>query len=515
MRKKIRTLVAALCLSVLPAFCIPANIIPYPDKIEYGEGSFKLTPDTKIIFDKRLDSEKAFYTRILEQTIGTPFEKGGKGGNTIRLKIDNRAGMAEEGYKLDITTNTVEITASSAKGIFYGIQSLNQLITQNAEGRQASLPAVKIEDQPRFGWRGCMLDVSRTFMDKKLLMRYIDLMASYKLNILHLHLIDDQGWRIEIKRYPRLTAVGSRYDAEFNEMGGYYTQEDIREIVVYATLRNITVIPEFELPGHECAAIASYPELSCRGIRPKIHPYFKGDQIHKEIFCAGKPEVYDFIYHVLDEFLPLFPSKYIHIGGDEAPKSEWHQCPHCQKAIRENHLANEEELQSYFVQKVGEYIRQKGREVIGWDEILDGGKLGGNEVIMYWRSWKAKEVEAAARQGFKIISCPNSHCYVDYNYQTIDTKKVYSYEPIPTGTPEETARNYMGVQANFWSHIDRSEGRIDQQLFPRLLALSEIAWSRAQNKDWARFRQTAKLHSEKLRSQHIESYKDASIYQPD
>lgn len=429
--------------------------------------------------------------------------------------IDEKIKLPEEGYRINITTQKVEIMASSSKGIFYGIQSLNQLIQKDRGTKSIKLPVIMIEDYPRFSWRGCMLDVSRTFMDKKLLMRYIDLMSAYKLNVLHLHFTDDQGWRIEIKRYPRLTSVGSKFDTEFNEMGGYYTQDDVREIIQYASLRNITVVPEFELPGHECAAIASYPELSCNGIRPKIHPFFMGAGIHEEIFCAGKPEVYDFIYHVLDEIMELFPSKYIHIEGDEAPKSAWHKCAHCQKVIRENKLANEEELQSFFVRKIGKYIQDKERKLIGWDEITDGGKLEGNEIIMYWRSWNEKGVTDAAQKGFKIISSPNTYCYFDYNYGSINTKKVYFYNPVPAEANEEIASNYIGVQANFWSHIDRSESRIDQQLFPRLFALSEVAWSSPKNKNWMRFKHIAKNHSERLRANHINCYYDKSIYDHD
>ncbi len=515
MRKKFYSVIGIFILGVLPVFSDSINVIPYPAKVVQGDGHFVISPDTKITFDKSLQPVEEFYTEVLETEFGFPLtkEKGSK--NLISLKMDEKFGFPEEGYKLSVTPEKVEILSSSPKGVFYGIQSLNQLVLKETGKKRVKLPVVTIEDHPRFNWRGCMLDVSRTFMNKTLLERYIDLMASYKLNVLHLHFSDDQGWRIEIKRYPRLTSVGSKFDAEFNEMGGYYTQDDIREIVKYASLRNVTIVPEFELPGHECAAIASYPELSCRGVRPQIHPFFMGPGVHNEIFCAGKPEVYDFIYNVFDELLELFPSKYIHIGGDEAPKAEWHQCSHCQKAISENHLKNEEELQSFFVQKIGNYLQKKGRLLVGWDEILDGGKLGGSETIMYWRGWGAKGVEKAAQQGFKIISSPTTCCYFDYNYELINTKKVYMYEPVPEGTSDKIAENYIGVQANFWSHIDRCEDRIDQQLFPRLFALSETAWSDPQNKDWSRFKKTAKMQSEELRASQVNCYYDKSLYNPE
>lgn len=503
-------------VGISPAFSTTGmDIIPFPAKIVQEDGSFVISSDIKISFDKELNSVKSFYNEVLEGHLGFPLNESALNKASILLKVDKNTRLPEEGYCLNITNERVEIISSSSKGIFYGIQSLCQLLSIKADKNEASIPLVSIEDYPRFEWRGCMLDVSRTFMPKELLKRYIDVMSSYKLNTLHLHLTDDQGWRIEIKRYPRLTSVGSKFDPEFNEMGGYYTQEDIKELVAYASLRNITIVPEFELPGHECAAIASYPELSCRGVRPQIHPFFMGPGVHEEIFCAGKPQTYEFIYNVLDEIIALFPSQYIHIGGDEAPKAEWKKCSHCQKTIRENNLANEEELQSLFVKRISDYLSQKGRKLIGWDEIIDGGKLKGDETVMYWRGWKAKEIEKVARQGFKIISCPTTYCYFDYGYESINTNKVYMYEPVPENTSAYVAQNYIGVQSNFWSHIDRSEDRIDKQLFPRLFALSEVAWSFPQNKDWGRFKKAAKKHCGKIREKQINCFYDKSVYNPD
>lgn len=501
-------------IGVAQTFSAPINIIPYPLKVTQGEGSITIAPDAGIAFSKEMQTVEGFYKEVLETVMGFPLttEKGSK--SQISLRVDKNLPLPEEGYQINITEKKVEISASSAKGIFYGIQSLSQLVLRQPDKKNVQLPIVAIEDYPRFNWRGCMLDVSRTFMNKTLLKRYLDLMANYKLNVLHLHLIDDQGWRIEIKRYPRLTTVGSKFDAEFNEMGGYYTQEDMKEIVAYASARNITIVPEFELPGHECAAIASYPELSCRNVRPQIHPFLMGPSVHEEIFCAGKPQTYEFIYNVLDEIMALFPSLYIHIGGDEAPKIEWKNCSHCQKTMRENNLENEEELQSLFVKRVGEYLSQKGRILVGWDEIIDGGKLKGDEIVMYWRGWKAKEVEKVAQQGFKIISCPTTYCYFDYGYESINTNKIYMYEPVPLGVSEDIAKNYVGVQANFWSHIDRSERSIDRQLFPRLFALAEVAWSSSQNKDWNRFKRSAREHCILLRENQVDCYYDKSIYEP-
>ena len=506
------SVICILLIGTVQVFGASINIIPYPAKVTPGEGSFVISPETGIIFSKELKMTEGFYTEIIEAVLGFPLakEKGSK--NLISFRLDENPKLPDEGYRINITSEKVEVSASSSKGIFYGIQSLNQLILKEAD--EARLPVVNIEDYPRFNWRGCMLDLRRTYKIKTHIKRYIDIMAYYKLNILHLHLIDDQGWRIEIKRYPRLTSVGSKFDAEFNEMGGYYTQEDIKEIVEYASLRNITIVPEFELPGHECAAIAAYPELSCRGVRPQIHPFLMGPGIHEEIFCAGKTQTYEFIYNVLDEIMALFPSRYIHIGGDEAPKVEWKKCDHCQQAMRENNLNNEEELQSHFVKRIGDYLSRKGKILIGWDEIIDGGKLKGDEFVMYWRGWKTKEVAKAAQQGFKIISCPTTHCYFDYGYESINTNKVYMYEPVPLDIPANIAENYVGVQANFWSHINRSERGIDRQLFPRLFALAEIAWSSSLNKDWHRFKRSAREHCIRLRENQVDCYYDKSIYEP-
>lgn len=507
----------AICLFLIATVQVSGasvNIIPYPAKVTQGEGFLVISPETGLAFSKELQQTEGFYKEVIENALGFSLTKGKGSEKLISLKVDDSQKLPDEGYRINITAEKVEISASSSKGLFYGIQSLSQLIHKEPNAGNVKLPIVDIEDYPRFNWRGCMLDVSRTFMNKTLLKRYIDLMASYKLNVLHLHLTDDQGWRIEIKRYPRLTSVGSKFDAEFNEMGGYYTQEDMKEIIAYASLRNITIVPEIELPGHECAAIAAYPELSCRGVRPQIHPFLMGPGIHEEIMCAGKPQTYEFIYNVLDEIIALFPSQYIHIGGDEAPKAEWKKCSHCQQTIRDNNLANEEELQSLFVKRIGEYLSQKGRVLIGWDEIIDGGKLKGDEVVMYWRGWETEKIAKIAQQGFKIISCPTTYCYFDYGYESINTNKVYMYEPVPLDIPENIAGNYVGVQANFWSHINRSERGIDRQLFPRLFALAEVAWSSSQNKDWDRFKRLAKKHCTKLRENQVDCYYDKSIYEP-
>lgn len=492
------------------------NLIPFPQKITQEKEDVLFVSRTAWVCDNSLASVESFYKELLQARLRFDFVGADEADSRLVLNMDEKLNLPEEGYRLHVVDQRIEISASTEKGLFYGLQTLLQLAKWDGHKKAVKISRVDIEDAPRFGWRGLMLDVSRTFMPVPLVKRYIDLMAAYKLNVLHFHLTDDQGWRIEIKKYPRLTTVGSRFAPEFNEMGGYYTQKDIRDLVAYAALRNVTIVPEIEFPGHSCAALAAYPNLSCRGISPKIHPYTKGPGIHSEILCAGKPEVYEFIYGVLDEVLELFPSEYIHIGGDEAPKSEWKKCPHCQQTIKDNHLANEEELQSLLVTKIGAYLTSKNRKLIGWDEIMAGGKLKGDEVIMYWRSWAGKQVTDHAKAGFKIIASPNTHCYFDYTHEQIDTKKVYLFEPIPVEIPADKRTNYIGVQANFWSHLDRSENRIDRQLFPRLFALAEVAWTNPGQKDWKRFKEAAKTHNERLRwEQDVNGYYDDVLYYPE
>jgi hexosaminidase len=485
------------------------GIIPYPQQLVTSTGEFIFQPSTVIIAPESLDNQAELFSIGAMNILGRKLivTRKGKSAGNILLKIDKNV-VNDEGYELIILTSHIEVKASKEAGIFYGLQTLNQLLISSGKG---VLRSQSIKDAPRFVWRGVMLDVSRTFMPVLLVKRYIDLFSRYKLNVVHLHLTDDQGWRVEIKRYPLLTEVGSKFNAKYNTMGGYYSQDDIHELVSYARLRNVTLVPEIEMPGHESAAIAAYPELSCAGIRPEIHTYFEGPGIHKEIFCAGKPEVYQFIFNVLDEIIEMFPSKYIHIGGDEAPKEEWKKCSLCQKTISENNLANEEELQSFFVRRIGEYLRNKNRFLIGWDEIIDGGKLRGDEVIMFWRGGQSKSIEKAAIKGFKIVSSPTTHCYFDYDYEKINTRKVYEYEPVPQESSQQIAANYIGVQANFWSHIDRSENNIDKQLFPRILGLAETAWTIPQNRNWERFRITAVKNSEYLKINHVNVYNDESL----
>jgi hexosaminidase len=507
--KKIKLMAITLLILLNIGTAQNVNMIPCPSHMEVSGGEFTISPSTIIVAPGQLNEIAGIFSEKLKEVVGFKpviSPAGAPDGNILLSSGSSKTG--EESYELIISPAGAEIRSGSATGIFYGLQTIIQLLITSGNNK---LPCVEIQDAPRFAWRGVMLDVSRTFMPVNLLKRYIDLFALYKLNVLHLHLTDDQGWRIEIKQYPLLTEVGSKFDAKYNCMGGYYSQDDIRDLVRYAQLRNMTIVPEIELPGHACAAIASYPWLSCSGKRTEIHTFFEGPSVHKEILCAGKPEVYRFIFNVLDEITELFPSEYIHIGGDEAPKDEWKKCRLCQETMKGNGLDNEEELQSYFVKRIGEYLRSKHRTLIGWDEIYDGGKLKGDEVLMFWRGWKADSIETAAARGFKIVSCPTTCCYFDYDYDKTNTRKVFDYEPVPENINPGISANYLGVQANFWSHIDRSEYNIDKQLFPRLMGLAETAWSMPGKCTWESFRITAEKNTEYLKNKQINVYDDQSL----
>ena len=507
--KKLICSIFILCLTRFYSESQTCTIIPTPQHVQPLQGEFMFTSSTAIVATESFRNVASLFAESAEELLGNKMPVSGKGtgkGNVL-LTFDKNV-LNAEGYELNISPSGIEVKASEEAGIFNGLQTLRQLLISSGK---SVVQSQSIKDSPRFAWRGVMLDVSRTFMPVNLVKRYIDLFSGYKLNVVHLHLTDDQGWRIEIKHYPLLTEVGSKFDAKYNTMGGYYSQDDIHELVRYAQLRNVTLVPEIELPGHASAALASYPWLSCAGIRPEIHTFFEGPGIHNEIFCAGKPEVYEFIFNVIDEIIALFPSKYIHIGGDEAPKKEWKKCSYCQKAIQENNLANEEELQNYFVKRIGEHLRSKNRMLIGWDEIYDGGKLSGDEVLMFWRGWNSENIVKAASKGFKIVSSPTSHCYFDYDYEKIDSRKVYEYEPVPLDASPKIAANYIGVQANFWSHIDRSEYNIDKQLFPRILGLAETAWTATENKNWERFKAAAVKNSDYLKKNQVNVYSDESL----
>lgn len=482
------------------------QLIPQPVSVQTGSGRFQLSPGGLIGYDQqaaelaeRLRHELAELTGLEPAT--APLPSPGPQPFAIELRIDPElTGLGDEGYRLTISPEGVDLRAAAKPGLFYATRTLRQLLPiRRISGLPADLmdwvlPAVVIEDRPRFRWRGLMLDCSRTFLSVEYLKATLDRMAFFKLNVLHLHLTDDQGWRLEIRRYPKLTEFGARFPERWQEPEthqGYYSQDQIRDLVRYAAERNITLLPEIEMPGHALAALACYPELSCTGGPFEIHPFFKGPNIHQDIFCAGNDRTFEFLEGVLAEVMELFPSELIHIGGDEAPKHRWQACPKCQARIREQNLKDEDELQSWFLHRIERYVNARGRRIIGWDEILEGG-LPPNAAVMSWRGMEGGT--AAARAGHQVVMSPTSHCYFDYPYSQIDTRRAYDFEPVPEGLAEDQALHILGLQANFWSHIDREPDLVDRQLFPRLLAIAERGWSPREVRDWSDFAWRVKIH---------------------
>lgn len=435
---------------------------------------------------------------------------------SIKYKKDKS--LPEEAYNINITDKGITVYSSSPSGKFYAQQSIKQIIPADAEKNgieTLAIPCCRIEDVPAFGYRGSLLDVARHFFTVDEVKRYLDIMAMHKLNVFHFHLTEDQGWRIEIKAYPRLTEIGAwrngtqiGKDSKTNDgirYGGFYTQEEIKDIVKYASERFITVIPEIEIPGHSVAVLAAYPELGCRG---KDYPYEVSTTwgVKPQILCPGRDESFTFWKTVLTEVVELFPSKYVHIGGDECPKSEWKKCPLCQKRIKEEGLKGEEELQSYVNRRVEAFLNSKGRSIIGWDEILEGG-VTPTATIMSWRG--SSGAVKAAKMGNKAILSPNSHFYLNH-YPTKDLtnepigqggysplSKVYGFEPFE-GLNEEEQKNIIGLQGNMWTEYIATMSHVEYMLLPRLAAMAEVAWTNGK-KDWDDFM---------FRMRHLRDYYD-------
>ena len=485
------------------------QIIPMPQEMTVLGGEFKIDQHTIIKAGRSLIEEAEKLRNYLVPATGyrlaidNSFQE-----NIIELKLaDNLSSLGDEGYTMEVSPKKVLISAYHYKGLFWGIQSLRQLLP-NEILREALvvnvdwvIPCIKIVDKPRFKWRGLMIDYSRTFWSVSHTKKYIDVLSYFKMNKLHMHLTDDQGWRLEIEKYPLLTEIASKFDTVFNEppeREGFYTKEDIREIVKYAKTRNVEIIPEIEMLGHSSEVFSAYPQFSCTGDTLSIHTFFEGPNIHKEIYCAGKEETFEFLEDVLSEVADLFPSEYVHIGADEAPKDMWEKCANCQRVIKDYNLKNEEELQSWFVKRIEKFLNSKGKKLIGWDEIIEGG-LSKSAVVMYWRSNKSDAVLDAVKQGNNIILTPTSHCYFDYTYDKISTEKVYSFEPESGNLTEINSDQILGVQANFWSHIDRTEPTMDRQIFPRLLALAEVGWTKASKKNREHFMIRMKDHLKSLK----------------
>ncbi|MEI8075296.1 MAG: family 20 glycosylhydrolase [Bacteroidota bacterium] len=495
------------------------SIIPKPVSLIINKGNFILDQQVSIkyaIAQKSLFPAVNYFVAAINDISGIKINLNKKTDKIIELKIDNTISVNNEGYLIKVTPTQINITAKGYAGIIYGFQTLLQTIPQVRTNAILSIPCMDIIDEPRFKWRGMHLDVSRHFFSIALVKTYIDLMAAYKMNTFHWHLVDDQGWRIEIKKYPKLTSVGAwRVDqtslvwgtrpqalpGEDPNYGGYYTQEQIKEIIAYAGIRNITVVPEIEMPGHIASAIAAYPELSCSGNfqLPMTGGNYKNMSSN---YCAGNEAVFHFVEDVLTEVINLFPSKFIHIGGDEVDKTDWQKCAKCQARIKKEGLKNEDELQSYFVKRIEKFINSKNRKIIGWDEILEGG-LAPEAAVMSWRGEKGGI--QAANMNHLVVMTPGTPCYFD-NYQAgpegeplaiggFNTlKKVYDYEPIPKELNKEKYQYVLGAQANLWTEFITTSAHIEYMVLPRMLALAEVVWSPVSSRNWNDFNRRLKYH---------------------
>lgn len=516
-----KILLASITALTVLAAAESLPLIPLPASVETMEGAFSFSASTAIRYDRSLKAEVELFAADLQARTGTAPKSVAEElriflPSEIRLEIDATADFPAGGYKLTISPETVVVTGKDAAGVYYGTRSILQLLPANGDAAwkddaPEKLPALKISDQPRFAWRGMMLDVGRHFYPPEDVKRFIDWMAFHKLNVFHWHLTEDQGWRIEIKKYPKLTELGGWRDSsppygnrnsdDGKRHGGFYTQDQIREIVAYASVRHITVVPEIEMPGHAAAAIAAYPELGnsdIPGYAPRVMTRWG---VHPYIF-APKQETFHFLEDVLTEVCELFPSKFIHIGGDEAPKTQWKQSKFAQELMKREGLKSEDELQSFFVNRIGKFLESKNRRLIGWDEIQEGG-LPKTATMMVWRD--AKWAKHALALGNDVVMATTSHTYFDYyqapasaelakgnEYETIGGNllldKVYSFNPTFVAVNPAQEKQILGTQAQLWSEYMKDMKKVEYMAFPRIAAIAEVAWTPLERKNYEDFR---------------------------
>lgn len=509
---------AIVILFGLFAFSKPTSrpdvkIIPQPAVMKNLEGTFTLNSGTKILINSESEEMKNIVSS-LNQHIKTFYGFENKEvsyslkaqSKSIFIKLDPSLKTGKEGYHLNVTSKGIILEASASNGLFYGIQTIIQLMpAKKQKVSKVVLPSVDIKDFPRFAWRGLHLDVGRHFMPKEFVLKYIDYMAMHKLNTFHWHLTEDQGWRIEIKKFPKLTEVGSfrkeTLIGKDNDLGkydgtpysGFYTQNDVKEIVAYAAKHYITVVPEIEMPGHALAALASYPENGCTGGPYEVATHWG---VFDDVYCAGKENTFTFLQDVIDEIVPLFPGEYFHIGGDESPKTRWDKCPLCQKRMRDEGLKTGHELQSYFVQRIEKYLNKKGKKMIGWDEILEGG-LAPNAAVMSWRGEEGGI--AAVKLKHNVVMTPVNNCYLCINQtdskkdplalgDDLSLEKIYSYEPIPAALNETEAKFVLGAQGCVWTEFMKTPEMVEYMVYPRAAALSEVFWSPKESRDYVSFK---------------------------
>jgi hexosaminidase len=529
MIKKILLLVTGCLLLLLSSFAFPPatakapeiNLIPLPVKVETGTGVFSITSATKLVSEEALTGITDLFASILKTPTGYQLRhvKTDQNGIHFTLNSTYNKTLGNEGYILDITAARINISANKPAGLFYAMQSLLQLLPREVESgvkvEQGNwiVPCVKITDYPRFGWRGLMLDVSRHYFPKESVKKYIDQLAKYKMNVFHWHLTDDQGWRIEIKSLPELTRIGAwraprmgawwtrepRAPNEPTTYGGYYTQEDVKEIVKYAQERFVTIIPEIDVPGHSLAALAAYPNLSCTGGPFEVNVGNKFYGKEDNALCPGNEQSFAFMDKVLTELAALFPGQYIHIGGDECYKGFWKDCEKCKKRMADEKLKTVEELQSYFIKRMEKMVIAKGKKMIGWDEILEGG-LAPEATVMSWRGVQGGI--NAAKMNHPIIMTPDHNCYLDLyqgdpageppTYSMLTLHTCYSFEPVPKGVPDSSL--ILGGQGNLWAESVPTYRHAEYMTWPRAFALAEVFWSEKSNRNWNNFIHRMEAH---------------------
>ncbi len=495
------------------------NVIPLPAQVTPRDGYYPFLRTTPIVADPAAQS----VARYLHQQLGEPGSTPGSPGVRLRTAASD---VGSEGYELTVAPTGITIAASVPAGWFYGVQTLLQLLPP--DGGPTHVPCVHIVDAPRFRWRGLMLDVARHVMPVDGILRLIDTMAAHKLNTFHWHLTDDQGWRIESHRYPRLTEIGARRagadgvltpDRAASEpervgtYGGFYTHDDVRRIVAHAAERHVVVVPEIEMPGHAVAALAAYPELSCTG-----GPFAPATRtgVFKDVYCVGNDATLAMLEGVLDEIIPLFPGAYVHVGGDECPTDRWRTCPKCQARIRAQGLANEHELQGYVIRRMARFLGERGKRLVGWDEILDAGDLPADATVMSWRGTEGGL--AAARAGHDVVMTPHPYCYLDYR-QAADGEppaiadgltplsKTYGYEPVSPELTADPARHIIGVQGNVWTEYMPDMRHVEYMVWPRAAAIAEIGWSPAEGRDLEGF-------IDRVRANQVRLTRRASAFRP-
>ncbi|MEN8224778.1 MAG: family 20 glycosylhydrolase [Bacteroidota bacterium] len=506
------------------------NIIPQPANAFVIPGSFEIEAETRIITQTELDDVVAvceYFNDFIEASAGFRLDivddeqVSNFSGDIVITTYNADTARSEEYYELKVQGGrSVVLQANKPEGLFYGIQTMLQILPPEVMSKTAvedielRMPAVNVFDYPRFEWRGMHLDVGRHFFPKEFIKKYLDLMAMYKMNVFHWHLTEDQGWRIEINKYPKLTEISAwRTEPDGSVYGGYYTQEEIKEIVAYAAERQITIVPEIEMPGHSVAALAAYPELSCTGGPFEVAAIWG---VKKDVYCAGNEETFEFLENVLLEVMELFPGEYIHIGGDEVPKDRWTACSKCQARIRNEGLADENELQSYFIRRMEKFLNDHGRKLIGWDEILEGG-LAPEATVMSWRGEQGG-IEAA-QMGHDAVMTPGGYCYFDH-YQAdpathpkaiggfTTLKDVYHYNPVSAELNEAEQEHILGAQGNVWTEYMATPEYVEYMAVPRMVALAEVNWTRESKHSWNRFLRKIEYHFDRLNIMEV-NYCDA------